>query len=221
MNNKMTPGKRIKELRKYRGLSQTELAERCGWEGAGRLSNYENESRQPKPGDITLIADALNADPNWLLFGRGENPMLVDTDMGKIRKSIPEGKAPIIEWNEIIDWNLGEADIFLNKNWKYIDSPNPKNKKIFALIIKGESMIGSPKSFNPGSLIFIDPEAEAINTDYILVKKPNVKEPILRQLLIEGGKYYLKPLNSDYKIEEKKDYIFCGVVIDHRDPRKY
>jgi SOS-response transcriptional repressor LexA len=222
MSNKMTTGKRIRELRELRGLSQGKLAELCGWDKAGRISNYENESRQPKISDINVIAKALKCEPNWLISGEGINPVLAETEMGKLRHNIiPNGKVPIIEWDEINDWGTRDAEVFLNKKWRFTDSPKNDKKDLFALIIKGESMIGTPKSFNPGSLVVVSPGEHAVNGDYVIVKEQGDNEPILRQLLIEGKKAYLKALNPSFgKIVEKENRTIVGIVIDHRDPRK-
>ena len=58
--------KEIKRRRKEAGLSQADLAAKCGWlndEGLGsqsRIGNYES-GRAPKVDDLELIASALNS----------------------------------------------------------------------------------------------------------------------------------------------------------------
>ena len=52
-------GERIKVKRKALKLTQSELAEKCGWKGQSRISNYESNTRQPKYADLELLAGAL------------------------------------------------------------------------------------------------------------------------------------------------------------------
>lgn len=55
-----TLGQRIAHHRKKLGLSQEQLAERCGWAGQGRVGNYERDRREPNLADLRLLAAALD-----------------------------------------------------------------------------------------------------------------------------------------------------------------
>src|SRR5690606_4748734 len=55
-----TLGQRIAHYSKKMGLSQEQLAERCGWAGQGRIGNYERDRREPNLADLRLIATALD-----------------------------------------------------------------------------------------------------------------------------------------------------------------
>lgn len=65
-------GKRIAELRKNKGISQYELAERLGF-SRGKLANYEQGSRQPDYETLQQIADYFEVTTDYLL-GRSDNP---------------------------------------------------------------------------------------------------------------------------------------------------
>lgn len=54
----MTPGERIKKLRKEKGMTQKELAKKLGF-SPSYLGQYENGYRNPKPSTVKKIADAL------------------------------------------------------------------------------------------------------------------------------------------------------------------
>lgn len=62
-----TIGKRIKDAREKIGLTQPQLAEACGWESQGRISNYENNLREPKLIDLKHISSALKIPVSSLL----------------------------------------------------------------------------------------------------------------------------------------------------------
>lgn len=54
-------GQLIKQARQNAGLTQPELAEKCGW-GQSRISNYERGERDPGIDDLRLISKALGVD---------------------------------------------------------------------------------------------------------------------------------------------------------------
>ena len=72
----MTIGERIKEIRKSKGLKQTELAEMLEVSPGG-LQQWENGKRSPKLETIRKIAGALNVDVYRLL---GEPRSATPTD---------------------------------------------------------------------------------------------------------------------------------------------
>lgn len=61
----MTTGDRIKEARKYRNLTQKELAKKLGISYQA-LAQWENDLRKPKPETLERIGDALKID--WTYF---------------------------------------------------------------------------------------------------------------------------------------------------------
>ena len=54
-------GKRIKELRIKRGMTQKELADKCGFSESA-IRNYELENRQPKELQLEIISMELGVD---------------------------------------------------------------------------------------------------------------------------------------------------------------
>lgn len=61
----MSIGKRIKEARESKGLTQRELANRVGIT-AGAIGNYENGTSSPKETIMFALLDVLNVDANYL-----------------------------------------------------------------------------------------------------------------------------------------------------------
>jgi ribosome-binding protein aMBF1 (putative translation factor) len=56
----------LKAVRKWRGISQTDLAQSTGL-GQGYLSDLEARRRKGTPETLTTLAKALDVDPTWLL----------------------------------------------------------------------------------------------------------------------------------------------------------
>ncbi|MGM0806478.1 MAG: helix-turn-helix domain-containing protein [Bacillota bacterium] len=59
-------GERLSNLRKNKGLSQYELADRLGF-SRGKLANYEQGSRQPDYDTLQKIADYFEVSTDYLL----------------------------------------------------------------------------------------------------------------------------------------------------------
>ncbi|TVP56150.1 MAG: LexA family transcriptional regulator [Halomonadaceae bacterium] len=68
-----TIGSRIRYARQQAGLTQPELAGRCGWSGQSRVSNYEREIREPRSSDVKHLANALGVSEAWLWTGEDVN----------------------------------------------------------------------------------------------------------------------------------------------------
>ncbi|PTY38572.1 hypothetical protein BGP77_11535 [Saccharospirillum sp. MSK14-1] len=69
-----TVGERIKAARIKAGLSQGDLAFKCGWEnGQKRISNYESGYREPGFSEVSKISRVLGLNAAWLAFGGEED----------------------------------------------------------------------------------------------------------------------------------------------------
>jgi len=91
--------------------------------------------------------------------------------------------------------------------------PVPCSQGTFILRVKGASM--EPRFYN-GDLIFVDPDIVAESGKYVVVKLEDADEATFKQLIIEGGRKYLKALNPDWpeRIVELGDTTkVCGVVV--------
>lgn len=70
----MKLGDRIKTARETARpkMSQTALAEACGWRYGSRVGNYEQGTNEPKLDDLHAIAKATEVNLAWLLSESGE-----------------------------------------------------------------------------------------------------------------------------------------------------
>lgn len=64
-------GERIRQLRKDRGMSQTELARAVDLSYA-QIGRYETKGAQPSAEALKKIADALGVSPDFLIYGPAE-----------------------------------------------------------------------------------------------------------------------------------------------------
>ncbi|MDD3589295.1 MAG: helix-turn-helix domain-containing protein [Thermoguttaceae bacterium] len=79
-----TQGERVKELRKYLGLTQGEFADNIGVKG-GVVSAWENGGAPIPPGRTLIICDAYHVNERWLKSGEG--PMFMDEDGSVVGKT--------------------------------------------------------------------------------------------------------------------------------------
>lgn len=66
-------GERVRETRIARGMTQQELADAIGMKSRSTINKIELGSRNTKLDTATKIARALNADPDYLVFGDEED----------------------------------------------------------------------------------------------------------------------------------------------------
>jgi transcriptional regulator with XRE-family HTH domain len=98
-----TIGGRIKAAREGKGLTQGELANKCGWgdnpvEAQSRISNYERNKREPTLADLRAISDILKVDPAELAFGHPLNPDPIEERIiNDYRNATPQGKGFILD----------------------------------------------------------------------------------------------------------------------------
>ena len=65
MDTKHLLGKRLKEIRKKKGLSQEQLAEMVGFESSNSISNVENGYNYPSIQNLEKMLKALNCSFRW------------------------------------------------------------------------------------------------------------------------------------------------------------
>lgn len=105
-------GKRLSALRKQKGLSQYELADRLGY-SRGQIANYEQGKREPDYETLRKIADFFDVTTDYLL-GRTDIRTLNEEDdsLAKINKLIKEYGIEQIGFFDIDKWkNLSKDDI--------------------------------------------------------------------------------------------------------------
>jgi SOS-response transcriptional repressor LexA len=84
----------------------------------------------------------------------------------------------------------------------------------FSLRVEGDSM---EPEFPRGCIIFVEPECNAQNGDYVIVCLDGTNQATFKQLVIDGGHRYLKPLNPRYPIiAAERDARICGAVREMR-----
>ena len=135
------------------------------------------------------------------------------------RSNVTDGPAlrervPLISWVQAGHWceamdpfEPGDAE-----DWLFC--PVNHGSSTFALRVRGVSM--EPK-YRDGAIIYIDPDRSADHLSNVVVRIAGESEVTFKQLVIEGDKRFLRPLNPDWPgpklISIDSDAVICGVVI--------
>lgn len=199
----MSIGNRIKKARKRAGITQPELAKKCGWESQSRISMYERGVREPSYSDLRSLSRALGASIHWLLDGQAEISV-------KPNDKAPTQMVPLINWVQAGSWQEVSLQCLNESEWEYVSTGLNAGPRSFALVVRGDSM---EPEFIEGTQIIVDPDYEANNGSFIVALLDNDQSATFKQLIMDAGRSYLKPLNPRYPIIEINAPItICGVV---------
>ena len=120
---------------------------------------------------------------------------------------------PIIGWSQVPTDRHTGLDQHDLRFEGLLPCPVPCSQGTYVLRVKGASM--EPKFAN-GDLIFVDPAIAAESGRYVVVRLPGSDEADFKQLIVEGGRQYLKALNPDWPdriTELEPSAVVCGVVV--------
>lgn len=125
-------------------------------------------------------------------------------------------RVPVITWSDVIDWPVNQAG---SQHGEYILTDALVGKTGYAIKIVDASM---EPVFPKNTILIADAEKQAKDRSYVIAKLAHCKEAVFRQLLVDGGEHYLKPLSPDfdqYKMTKlnNNDKILSIVIQAKRD----
>jgi len=120
---------------------------------------------------------------------------------------------PVISWAYATQW-LAVGDVFnKNETEELVPCPVECSPRSFALRVRGASM---EPEFRDGWYIFVDPEVAPTNQSYVVAQVLGKPEALLRQLIIEGERRFLRTITPGWPepiIEMDSNTSVIGVVI--------
>lgn len=211
-------GDRITQRMAELNLSEGELGRRSGVPQPTIHRIATNAVASPRQENVEKIARALKVSSEWLWKGGSQkevSPTFSDTNVepGPAIK----GYVPLISWVQAGAWceisdvrTLDDAEIWL-------PCAASHSHQSYALRVRGLSMFNQHerRSFRDGDIIFVDPAKDAENGSLVIAKLIDSQEATFKQLVMEGSRQFLKPLNPawpDPIIELDDDAMICGVV---------
>jgi SOS-response transcriptional repressor LexA len=211
-------GDRITQRMAELNLSEGELGRRSGVPQPTIHRIATNAVASPRQENVEKIAKALKVSSEWLWKGGSQketSPLAPDTNIepGPAIK----GYVPLISWVQAGAWcevsdvrSLDDAEIWL-------PCAASHSSQSYALRVRGLSMFNQHerRSFRDGDIIFVDPAKDAENGSLVIAKLMDSQEATFKQLVMEGSRRFLKPLNPawpDPIIELDDNAMICGVV---------
>ncbi|MDG2968409.1 LexA family transcriptional regulator [Pseudomonas extremaustralis] len=216
-------GERIAQRMQELGLSEGELGRRSGVPQPTIHRIVTNAVASPRHENIEKIAKALKVSSSWLWKGGTHIDPNVEAEPFAASESNVEpgpkvkGYVPLISWVQAGAWceitdvrTLDDAEIWL-------PCAASHSTQSYALRVRGLSMFNQHerRSFRDGDIIFVDPAKDAENGSLVIAKLIDSQEATFKQLVMEGSRRFLKPLNPAWPepiIELGDDATICGVV---------
>lgn len=209
-------GKRIRELRIKKGLTQQRLAEMLNTT-KGTISNYETGYSTPDYETLQKLADIFNVTTDYL-FGRTdeiivkENKTTHGIDKEKLKDALEDILDDIIPVRNIVKVPIlgviraGEP-IYAEENiegYTIVDEEDVKGSRCFFLRVKGDSMINA--RIMDGDLVFVREQPDVENGE-IAVVIVNGNEATIKRVYKLPDAIILQPENPKYKpiVIPKKD----------------
>ena len=191
----------IREGRQRLGMSEQQFADAVGvsrgavqqWEKPGGTA--PKRSNQPRVAELLGIsmAELLSGGSN---IGPGDStptevPLISEVEAGHFRSIDnfnPQGETPTVPVTVQVQ------------------------RHTYALRVQGDSMTSESRdSFPDGSVIVVEPELAAIPGDYVIALGKG-ERITFKQLVVDAGESYLRPLNTRYPIRPLGNWIVIGVV---------
>lgn len=202
--NKATTSERVKALRRQLGLTQAEFGALAGVT-KGAVSLWEKGYNAPGRDAIDAICRKKQINRYWLLNGAGSMYVTSSLDGADIVSMVP-----VIQLELLTAWLTSKID---NKNgeWKTVPCIMEVTKSAFALFHSGDVM--SPE-IPDGCAVIFEPDKQAVHDCFVLAAPTKDEPAILRRLVVDGARRYLKPINDRYPvIELTADGKIYGVAV--------
>ena len=213
-----TPGDRLRHIREELELSQEAFGRHMSVSKAA-VSQWENgDTKNLRPANLFAVQNFTGYSAEWIATGAGP-PRLKSKKASagaNAKTDFPVASVPLVSWVRAGQWNE-VVDVYPpGQGEKPVYTTRKVGPRAYALRVVGDSMEnpnGRP-TYPQGSIIIVDPDREPRHGNAVIVRLEDSKEATFKQLIVEGGVQYLKPLNPRYPIMKiGSNASFCGVVV--------
>lgn len=195
--------------RERAGLTQAELARLVGISQPAIQKSEQSMTSTSASRHVATMAHHLGVSARWLGSGEGAIEPSNVSPGPPLRPAVP-----VVSWVQAGSWSEctdpyppGVAD-------EWICPTKRVSERSFALQVRGDSM---EPEFTEGATIIVDPALEAVHGSFVIVRLDDALEATFKQLVVDGGSRYLKPLNARYPVVPiNGNATMVGVVIEQR-----
>lgn len=187
-NARILLGDRIYMLRKAKKLTQRQLAKSVCVSHV-TISQWESADTLPKGIHLIALCSALDCTPTYLIHG-ADKPM---------KTSKPCSIYPVLSNLQLGIWHDPRFVATTSNISTWIGSDEPLNGSGFWYKVENDAMQTSMGvSIPEGAYVLFDTALEAKTNDIVIVKKNGRDQPILRKLVVDGGKIFLSASNPTW-----------------------
>ncbi|MEJ5861656.1 LexA family protein [Pseudomonas farsensis] len=175
-------------------------------------------SASPRHNNVEKIAKALGVTSEWLWKGSDTAERFQMASSGARDEGYTAGLVPLISWEQAANWVGHPAPEPFQEPEAWLPCPVPHSATTFALRVRGLSMFNprERRSFQDGDVIFVDPARLPEHASFVIAKLGNSQEATFRQLVVEGERHFLKPVNDSWPdpiLELTEHARICGVAV--------
>lgn len=198
-------GDKIKRIRLMRGLSQDELAKRCGYKARSTINKIETGINDIPQSKIKIIAQSLGVDTSVLLDDKAYIKFIVDKHPIQVTKTTTITfkdshnlnvqacvKIPILG-TVIAGIPISAVEEIIG--WEEISPKLASQGEYFALVIKGDSM--SP-TMDAGDVVIVRKQQD-VNSGDIAIVCVNGDEATCKKIIKHKDGISLVSLNLKYE----------------------
>lgn len=199
-------------------MSGGELSRRSGVPQPTIHRILSGTSVSPRQENVERVAKALGVSAEWLWKGETKAPVLINEQSNVETGPNVRGFVPLISWVQAGAWCEMQEPFELDDVETWLPCVVSHSSSTFALRVRGLSMFNphERRSFREGDIIYVDPAKDYENGSLVIAKLADSREATFKQLVIEGDRRFLKPLNPSWPdpiIELPSDATICGVVV--------
>lgn len=207
----------VKSRMKDVGITQASLAESME-RSQSAIAHWLGDNRKPSIEEIAQILKIVGLD-NVTLTSDG---FMEYPDEAWANVSTPEiplayqRSFPVLSSVQAGAWAEACEPYSVREIEQWYQTTERTSEKSFWLKVEGDSMTSpSGLSIPDGAYVLVDTERDYQNKSLVVAKLTDVNEATFKQIIIDAGQRYLKPLNPNYKmIPINGNCRIIGVVVD-------
>lgn len=207
----------VKSRMKDVGITQASLAESME-RSQSAIAHWLGDNRKPSIEEIAQILKIVGLD-NVTLTSDG---FMEYPDEAWANVSTPEiplayqRSFPVLSSVQAGAWTEACEPYSVREIEQWYQTTERTSERSFWLKVEGDSMTSpSGLSIPDGAYVLVDTERDYKNKSLVVAKLTDVNEATFKQIVIDAGQRYLKPLNPNYKmIPINGNCRIIGVVVD-------
>lgn len=177
------------QLLNYHRIKPTELARVTGVSQPTIQRILSGTTTRPHESSLLAIARYFSISLAQL---KGEQPIPELVNQWPAFKQLPLSEAPLLNWTEVYEW-LSQEQLNIQPS-QTIFTEHKLSENSFALKIQDSSMA---PTFPQDTVLIFDPQKSYKDRGYVLAYLEGTKQPLFRQLIIDGEALFIRPLNPD------------------------